>query len=92
MAELRAVPKPDGFDMRNARAEKLSDGSKWLPEDALYDAYEAMSKVSVTRAMIVAWWEKTEDGKVKLNFRSYAEHDQQNVALVSVLLGYMTAP
>lgn len=41
--------------------------------------------------MIVAWWEKAEDGTVHLNYRSYSEHPQQNIALVSVLLGYLTA-
>lgn len=85
------VPKPEGFDLRNSRANKAHDGSKWLPEDALYDAYDAMAKASVTTAMIVAWWEKAEDGTVHLNYRSYSEHPQQNIALVSVLLGYLTA-
>jgi len=90
--KLKAVPKPEGFDLRNARADREHDGSKWLPADALYDAHEEMAKVKVERAMLIAWWQRNEDGKVTLNYRSYAEHDQQNVALCSVLLSYLTAP
>jgi hypothetical protein len=88
---LRAIPKPEGHELRAARCEK-NDNTKWLPEDALYSAYEAMSKAKVERAMICAWWESDENGVVRLNFRAFSEHPQQNTALAAVLLGYLSAP
>ena len=91
MTDLRAVPEPEGYELRHARIEK-GDNTKWLPEDALYSAYEALSKVKVERAMIVAWWESDEEGNVRLNYRAYSEHPQQNTALAAVLLGYLSAP
>jgi hypothetical protein len=91
VTDLRAVPKPEGFELRQARCAK-EDNTKWLPQDALYAAYEAMSKVKVERAMIVAWWESDDSGNVKLNFSAYSEHPQQNTALAAVLLGYLSSP
>jgi hypothetical protein len=88
---LKAVPKPEGHDLRAARVEKV-DNTKWLPEDALYSAYEEISKAKVERALVCAWWEKDENGEMHMNFRSYSEHPQQVTALVAVLFGYMTAP
>ena len=88
---MKVVPTPEGYDLRHARMEK-SDNTKWLPEDALYSAYEAMAKVKIERAMLVAWWESDENGTVRLNFRAFSEHPQQNTALAAVLLGYLSAP
>ncbi len=86
---LRALPKPDGFELREKRAEKADDGRKWLPEDALFDASRAMQDAPPTQAMIVVWYSRNEDGKVVLKYRCWHEHDRQTMALAADLVRYL---
>ena len=83
---LKAVPKPDGHELRLKRACRNEDASKWLPEDALYDAYEGLKTTSAEAAMIVAWYTRLPDGNLSIKYRCYSEHDRQHVALASDLL------
>jgi hypothetical protein len=83
---LKAVPKPDGFDLRVARAIKEGSGSKWLPEDALFDAAESLKNEPPSAALIVAWYTRLPNGNLTLKYRCFHEHDRQNVALAADLL------
>lgn len=44
MVELKLVPKPEGFDLRDRRSDKKCDASLWTPHDALYDAQQNLVK------------------------------------------------
>jgi hypothetical protein len=84
---LRALPKPDGFELREKRADKACDGRKWLPEDALYDASRQMHDDPPVGAMIVAWYARNEEsGNVVLKYRCWHEHDRQTMALAADLV------
>lgn len=85
MSYLRAVPKPEGFELREKRAAAADDGSKWLPADALYDASEAMKESPPSTACIIAWYTRLPNGKLALKYRCYYEHDRQAVALAADL-------
>lgn len=86
MTELRAIPKPEGFDLREARAARDDDGSKWLPADALFDASEGMKTAAPAVAFLVAWYTRLPNGKLSLKYRMSYEHDRQGVALIADLL------
>ena len=83
---LRAVPKPEGFELREARAAKTDDASAWLPADAIYDACEQMKVEPPAVAALVAWYTRLPSGKLALKYRCYYEYDRQAVALASDLL------
>jgi len=82
---LRALPEPEGFALRNARAAKADDGSRWLPDDALYDASNQMKAEPPAVAFIVAWYTRLPSGKLALRYRCHYEHDRQAVALAADL-------
>lgn len=83
---LTPVHCPDGFELREARAARAGDGTKWLPEDALFDASEAMKENPPCAAFLVAWYTRMPNGKLALKYRCSHEHDRQTVALAADLL------
>lgn len=84
MSDLKLVPKPEGFDLRNARADKTNQAKDWQPADAIYWASQKASQVEMTQVMVV-WWEKQADGTEKLNF----SHSTQSAAERLLLLQSM---
>ncbi len=85
---MRIVPKPEGFELRDRRSEKTNDATAWLPEDALYDAQQAMDgKMKPTTAMIVAWFYRDDEGIERLTFRLYNRSTNDGVALAAMLPG-----
>ena len=90
---LRALPKPEGFDLRAARAEKHDDGRQWLPADALFDASEQMTTDAPPEvAFLVAWYTRREDGKLSIKYRCAFENDRQAIALAADLLRDLQSP
>ena len=88
---LRALPKPEGFDLRAARASR-GTASDWLPADALFHASEAMAESSPVVAMLVTWYSREPDGKLVLKFRHYQEHERQSAGLAADITAWLTAP
>lgn len=86
---LKSVPKPEGYDLREARAAKFDDGRKWLPEDALFDASEHMKDNPPEVAFLCAWYTRLPNGKLTIKFRCSYEHDRQGIALAADLLAEM---
>lgn len=71
---LKAVPKPAGHDLSEARADKQADAGAWLPENALYSAYEEMAVTPPVKAMIIAWFiPGTKPGALVLRHRIFCE-------------------
>lgn len=74
---MELVPKPEGFEFREARADKSGQSRDWKPVDAMYEAYQRVSKEDVTQ-LVCYWWEKDKEGNEILNFsqstESLAEH------------------
>ncbi len=88
---LKAVPKDEGFELREKRAEKNSDGRKWLPCDALYDAYTQLKDEPPSTALVIAWYHTDKDGTVRLKYRCWQEGTRQSVALAADLLAGLTS-
>jgi hypothetical protein len=90
---LRAVPRPEGFDLREARASKASSATKWLPEDALFDASKDICTDSPVGAMMIAWYVRDpSSGFLRLKYRCWQEHERQNVALAADMLHDLQTP
>lgn len=68
--ELKLVPKPEGFELRDKRSDKTGRGSDWLPQDALYDASQQMDKENCI-AVVIMWMEQKEDGSRRI-YRRFA--------------------
>ncbi len=92
MAELRAVPKPEGHDITLRRAEAAEDCTKWLPENAMYEVYEDLKKKSPVRALIITWYDENPDGSLRLRVVQWNEHGNESRALSAELFTYMNAP
>jgi hypothetical protein len=91
VSHLKALPVPDGFELREARADKTSDGRKWMAEDALFSASEALTKDPPAVAFIVAWYTRGPNGGLLLKYRCAFESEQQQVALATHLLHDLVA-
>ncbi len=70
MTQLRLIPKPEGFELRDKRSSKHSSAAEWTPQDALYDASQGMN-ADVTDVVVVLW--RGKDGE--LNYRKSGLHD-----------------
>jgi hypothetical protein len=89
---LRPVPKPDGFDMRAARASR-GTAADWLPDDALFHASEAMKDDPPVVAMLITWYSRDpSSGRLVLKFRHYQEHERQSAGLAADMAAWLTAP
>lgn len=84
---MKIIPKPEGFDLRAARADKAGDGRLWKPDDALYDAYQQMQTQPANVALLIGWYHRVlPSGNLMVKFRIAYEHDRQGVALAADLL------
>lgn len=72
---MHLVPKPEGFDIRDKRAEKSGKADEWTPQDAVY---EASQRIENATQLVCLWWEKQPDGREILMYsqstKSRAEH------------------
>ena len=80
---ITMLPQPEGFELRNRRADRDSDESKWLPDDAMYDASRELSAKPPAVAMLVVWYTRAPNGKLSLHYRTWQEHDRQCLALLA---------
>lgn len=81
---MKALPMPDGHELRMRRADKANNGQLWLPEDALYDASTAIEKPAI--ALVVAWYEKLDSGNHTIKYRIWQEYPRASVALAADLM------
>ena len=88
---LKALPMPEGFEIRAARASR-GTASDWLPEDALFHASESMKEAPPEVAFLVCWYTRDADGTLRLKFRHFQEHERQSAALASDMMAWLTAP
>lgn len=67
---LKSIPKPKGHEMAYARANK-GDGNAelWLPENALFDAYEELKDSDPVEALIICWYKMGTNGIPQLRCR-----------------------
>lgn len=83
---LKAVPKPAGFELNQARSDKSASARDWLPEDALYSAWEQIQKDRpVHGALVVAWYSLSEAGLPILKFTLHNEECRLGLALAADL-------
>lgn len=80
---LKAVPQPDGYDLRKARADKSESAADWLPEDALYDASVQIEQHGVTGACLIAWYEPSPtSGMPQVRYCLSQNHPRMGIALL----------
>lgn len=88
---LIAVPKPAGHEFNEKRAHNNQDAGAWLPEDALYSAYEAMKETPPVKAMIVAWFVPgTKPGSIRLETRLFCEGVCEGDSLATAVFQHLT--
>lgn len=83
---MRMVEKPEGYDLRDKRAEKSGQGVDWNPQDALYDASQRIQKMDV-EALIVVWRERLPNGETGTRFDFSGNRDAAATLLLRAL-GY----
>lgn len=89
---LKLVPKPEGFELAEKRAN-ASDASRWLPEDALYAAWEEISETEPVKAFCVAWYVPgSKPGALKLRMRLYCEEVNDGTSLGTDIFHRLTDP
>lgn len=84
MTELKLIPKPEGYELRDKRSDKANDGALWTPRDALFDASQRMGEK--TESMLCIWCEKNADGSLRYK-QAYAGTAGARLDLLVTLLG-----
>jgi carbonic anhydrase len=88
---LKAVPKPIGNELNTKRANDSADASAWLPEDALYSAYEEMKDTPPVKAMVVAWYVPgSKPGTLSLRMRLFCEGICEGDSLAGAIFQRLT--
>jgi hypothetical protein len=88
---LKAVPKPATSEFNTKRAEQNADASAWLPEDALYSAYEEMKDAPPVKAMMVAWYVPgSKPGALNLRMRLFCEGICEGDSLAAAIFQRLT--
>ena len=80
---LKVLPKPDGYDLRAARAEKSGSARDWLPEDALYSASKQIAEDGVQGAVVVCWYGKSATGLPTIKYAISQSEPRWAVALMA---------
>jgi hypothetical protein len=80
---LKVLPKPEGYDLRAARAEKSESARDWLPQDALYDASKRIAESGVQGALVVCWYAKSETGLPVVKYCASQTDPRWAVALMA---------
>jgi hypothetical protein len=84
MTELRLVPKPEGFELRNKRSDKTGRGCDWEPQDALYDVSQEIAKPDVDcDAVLVIFRKRLDNGSVLTCTRFSGQPDAQAYLLLA---------
>lgn len=89
---LTSIPKPAAFEINNRRSDRESNAAAWLPEDALYDAYQELESRPATKALLVAWYapHPSKPGLLTMRFRLFNESDNDGRALAGELFQTIT--
>ena len=83
---LKAVPKPLDQEFADRRMDRSNLSSNWLPENALYSAFEELSEKPAVRALLVAWYVPGDaPGSLRLRTRLFSEGVNDSTALVADL-------
>lgn len=79
---------PFGYELRLKRSDKTESCEHWLPEDALYDAAQAMEGKKVTSAVVV-WREEDGKGGAYIRGRRAGAHYETLFAMTAKLGNWM---
>lgn len=83
--QLKIVPQPQGFELRQKRMDKASDGALWTPEDALYDVWREMQGKKVSCVVVIWREEHDEDDSHTSRWRQAGPHGFLVDAVMTVL-------
>lgn len=83
--DLKLIPMPEGFELRNRRSDKSGRGCDWLPADAVYDANHMMQQGNCI-AVVVVWMEQNEDGSQRI-YRRFAGEAGDKLRLLMEAIG-----
>lgn len=82
------VEKPEGYDLREKRADKASDAKKWTPPDALYSSAERIKGKEITQ-LVAYWWERQEDGSERLRWSNATTSNAEHALLLQKALNFV---
>lgn len=80
---LKMLPKPEGYDLRAARADRSGSARDWLPEDALYDAAKRIAEKGAHGAVVVCWYEQSEEGQPVVKYAAAHSDSRWALALLA---------
>lgn len=84
MTELKLVPKPEGFELRDRRSDKSGMGKDWEPQDALFDASQEIAKPDVDcDAVLVIYRKRLENGSYLTGTRFSGPPDSVSMLLLN---------
>lgn len=83
--------KPDGYDLREKRADKANDAKQWTPQDAIYSTAERISDQDVSQ-LVVYWWERKPDGSEVMHWTNATSSLAEHALLLQKALTALMAP
>jgi hypothetical protein len=77
------IPEPEGFELREKRAERSGSARDVTPLDALFDAYERVKSNPKVQCLFVCWYELSENGLPVLKWSSASDWSRGTAALLA---------
>lgn len=85
------VEKPEGYDLREKRADKEADARKWTARDAVYSTSQRMANQDVTE-FVAYWWERLPDGSEVMHFSNATSSTAEHALLLQKALHALLQP
>lgn len=83
--------KPDGYGLREKRANKANDAKQWTAQDAIYNTAERIRDQDVSQ-LVVYWWERKPDGKEVMHWTNATTNLAEHALLLQKALTALMAP
>lgn len=84
--ELKLVPKPEGYELRDRRSDKSTKACDWSVQDALYSVSQEVSTTEPV-AILIQWYVKSQDGALIYRSRYAGDASQSRLNLLLEGLG-----
>lgn len=85
------VDKPEGYDLREKRADKANDAGVWTAQDAVYSTAQRIKDQNVSQ-LVVYWWERKPDGSEVMHWTNATTNIAEHALLLQKALHALMAP
>lgn len=85
------IDKPEGYDLREKRADKNVDAGQWTAQDAIFNTAQRIKSQDVSQ-LVVYWWERRPDGSEVMHWTNATTNTAEHCLLLQKAMSALMAP